>query len=159
MPASLSAGTLYSRVQDDCEGIKDYSESLSVLIARDSDVWVNAGGHTPIRFRMSFWGGGMSHRVRNGLLVLAEAIRRDNLSSPSLQTQSVDEDSRHLRTTIKLVVSSNDEFERSIVVDTGLLPSDLPDQGTKDRILSDFRSFYSGVWKCNSVTAEFSSTI
>jgi len=75
-PQSLHAEQALSRVHDDCDG--DLSQTLMVYLGRDLDVHVGMGhALETLRFREPM-GGGMSPRVRNALLVLAEAIRRDN---------------------------------------------------------------------------------
>lgn len=158
MPPELAAGRSYGRVQDDCEGIKDYSQSLSVTIAHDSDVWVNAGGYNALRFRVPFIGGGMSFRVRNALLVLAEAIRRDNVDSPYLSTFPMEDDHyQYRKPTVKVLISCpdrDDEIPGSLEVDTGLYPKDIPD---KEKVLNEFQSLYRALWKRDSVVAVFSS--
>lgn len=159
MPSELSAGRSYGRVQDDCEGIKDYSQSLSVTIAHDSDVWVNAGGYTALRFRVPFIGGGMSFRVRNALLVLAEAIRRDNEESPYLSTKPMEDDHyQYRKPTVKVLIScperEAEEIHGSLEVDTGLYPKDIPD---RDKLLNEFQTLYRTLWRLDSVTAVFSS--
>lgn len=81
-PATLQSGVLYQRVHDDCDG--DTLQTLGVAIAPDSDVHVVlpiSRDVDSLRFR-TYFGGGMSLRVRNALLVLAEAIRRDNEERP-----------------------------------------------------------------------------
>lgn len=82
-PEKLVAGTRYARVHDDCDG--DMSQQLSVVIGEDGDAWiaVDAPDRTA-RFRMPFTGGGASPRVRTALVVLAEAIRLDNIDCPLL---------------------------------------------------------------------------
>ena len=69
----------YSRVQDDCDG--DKSQILVVSFSQDSDVWVRTIHFGALRFRGPF-GGGMSPRVRNALLILAMAIKKDNEDWP-----------------------------------------------------------------------------
>lgn len=78
-PGTLVSRTAYVRVQDDCDG--DLSQCLSVGFSQDGDAWIQTHGPMTLRFR-SLGGGGMSLRVRNALLVLAEAIRRDNEDRP-----------------------------------------------------------------------------
>jgi hypothetical protein len=70
----------HSRVQDDCDG--DLTQVLAVSLSHDGDAWVRTMQRLgTLRFRSDF-GGGMSPRVRNALIVLAEAIRRDNEDRP-----------------------------------------------------------------------------
>ncbi len=61
---------------------------LTVTISEDADAWIDVLSeadpnelHTVMRFR-TFIGGGQSPRVRNALLILAEAIRLDNKDRP-----------------------------------------------------------------------------
>ncbi len=81
-PKSLSIGAAYSRVHDDCDGQRGAEHELTVVIGRDGDLHVLQCGEISLRFREPF-GGGASPRVRNALLVLAEAIRRDNAADAS----------------------------------------------------------------------------
>lgn len=71
----------YTRRHDDTDGERGEEQDLSVMIGPDGDCWVQAGGGQTLRFR-TFAGGGGSLRTRNALLVLAEAIRRDNEDRP-----------------------------------------------------------------------------
>jgi hypothetical protein len=81
-PDSISTNTTYVRRQDDTDGERSSEHDLVVHIGCDGDAWVRAGGSLrTLRFRNCF-GGGWSVRVRNALLVLAEAIRRDNEARP-----------------------------------------------------------------------------
>lgn len=80
-PESLSVQTGYSRRQDDTDGDRSVAQDIHVYIGRDADVHVWSGHGDPLRFR-TYFGGGVSPRVRNALLVLAEAIRRDNAEFP-----------------------------------------------------------------------------
>lgn len=80
-PASLSTQMVYRRRQDDTDGQLGPDQSLSLVIGPDGDVWVLLPGFKSLRFR-TFFGGGSSLRTRNALLVLAEAIRRDNAKHP-----------------------------------------------------------------------------
>jgi len=87
-PEDLRSNVRYTRVHDDCDG--DASQVLSVIISEDGDAWVAADGETAysaLRFRVPLIGGGASPRVRNALLILAEAIRLDNADRP-LRLQS-----------------------------------------------------------------------
>jgi hypothetical protein len=80
----LEADEFYFRTQDDCDG--DKSEGMSVMIDRQGDAWVTVRSRPMhgCRFRMPLVGGGRSPRVRNALVILAEAIRLDNESDPTL---------------------------------------------------------------------------
>jgi hypothetical protein len=72
-PENLKANIMYSTQQDDTDG--DTKEGfLHVMFSIDGDAWVSIDDSKLIRFRT--WGGGArNHRVRNALLVLAEAIK------------------------------------------------------------------------------------
>ena len=77
-PRTLKAGTPYFRTHDDCDG--DMNEGIGVEIDRYGDAWVSVKNRPmhSCRFRMPMIGGGASPRVRNALVILAEAIRLDN---------------------------------------------------------------------------------
>jgi hypothetical protein len=83
-PVSLSPDVTYTRVHDDSDGSRGDDQQLAVLIGRDADAYVLLPGLTSLRFREPL-GGGLSPRVRNALIVLAEAIRRDNEADPRHQ--------------------------------------------------------------------------
>ncbi len=88
-PADLQPDQALRRTHDDCDG--DLSQALCVYLARDTDVHLMVDGNAPaLRFRAPF-GGGMSPRVRNALLVLAEAIRRDNEEDPRRSGKPADD--------------------------------------------------------------------
>ncbi len=78
-PNNLKTG-LYERLHDDHDGTGQ--GHLSVSISPDGDAWIKTNGtiHQYLRFR-THGGGGGSLRVRNALIILAEAIRLDNLKS------------------------------------------------------------------------------
>lgn len=78
-PESLKPHENYFRTQDDCDG--DRSSGISVHITDDGDVSVMTF-RGPCRYRMPMIGGGLSHRTRNALLVLALAIKWDNEETP-----------------------------------------------------------------------------
>ena len=78
-PSTLNTGQAYTRLQDDTDGEIGPQHELSIAFSADGDAWVLLPGFsTSLRFR-ELMGGGRSPRTRNALLVLAEAIRRDNL--------------------------------------------------------------------------------
>jgi len=81
-PAKLEPKVAYSRRQDDTDGDTGADQNLSVMFGPDADGYVTVGWAQVLRFRETFCGGGQSPRVRNALLVLAEAIRRDNEELP-----------------------------------------------------------------------------
>lgn len=83
-PSTIKPGECYQRYEDDSP-----FGFLSITFGGDGD------GHMLVlheqdpkerrfsmRFRMPMTGGGQSPRVRNALLILAEAIRLDNLEHP-----------------------------------------------------------------------------
>lgn len=81
---SIETSVAYVRYEDDSK-----EGSLSVFFTSDSDGWIDVIQRfdpdeigKPLRFRIPFIGGGKSHRVRNALLILAEAIRLDNEDTP-----------------------------------------------------------------------------
>lgn len=75
---------MYQRFEDDSpEGF------ISVMFGGDGDGYLTIAAQMDpnehkwsMRFRMPMMGGGQSPRVRNALLILAEAIRLDNLDHP-----------------------------------------------------------------------------
>ena len=76
----LSSDVNYTRIQDDHDGTRE--GQLSVAFTPDGDAWVFTDKHHPsMRFR-NFFGGGMSLRTRNALMVLAYAIKLDNEEKP-----------------------------------------------------------------------------
>lgn len=81
-PPSLQANYAYTRRHDDTNGEVTPDHDLTVIMSEDGDTWVDLPGrlHT-LRFR-TYFGGGQSLRVRNALVILAEAIRRDNEERP-----------------------------------------------------------------------------
>jgi hypothetical protein len=70
----------YSRLHDDHDGT--YRGSIYVQFGRDGDAHILSDSEAGLRFRMPEIGGGMSPRVRNALMILAEAIRLDNQERP-----------------------------------------------------------------------------
>jgi hypothetical protein len=76
---SLKANTRYVRLQDDHDG--EFRGHLSVTIGEDGDAWVSLD-EADARFRMPGFGGGASQYTRTALVILAEAIRRDNAEHP-----------------------------------------------------------------------------
>lgn len=81
-PETIRMGT-YTRRHDDTDGERGADQDLTVMISADGDAWVAAAaaGFLTLRFR-NLAGGGQSHRVHRALLILAEAIRRDNEEHP-----------------------------------------------------------------------------
>ncbi|WP_455233423.1 hypothetical protein [Geopseudomonas aromaticivorans] len=81
---TLSTDEFYSRLHDDRDGHTTIDHALTVAVASDADLHVMLpNSMESLRFR-SYFGGGKSPRVRNALMVLAEAIRRDNAECPRL---------------------------------------------------------------------------
>ena len=75
-PPGLKSGIPYRTTHDDNDG--DPSNGvLSVAIGPDGDVWMQIYGHVPLRFRVPLIGGGKYPKIRNALLLLAEAIRQE----------------------------------------------------------------------------------
>jgi len=77
-PETIQSNERYFITHDDNGG--DRSKGLEVAISVDGDVWIDTTCLNPFeacRFR-THAGGGRNQRVRNALLILAEAIRLDN---------------------------------------------------------------------------------
>lgn len=81
--STLQTNVLYQRFEDDSR--RGY---IGVTFSPDSDGWIEIfskpdpnEGNSVFRFR-TYFGGGQSLRVRNALMVLAEAIRLDNVEKP-----------------------------------------------------------------------------
>lgn len=76
---------VFSRRQDDNDGGRGPEHNLAVSFTRDGDAWfLVPWGENPqsaLRFRTDA-GGGASPRVHRALMILAEAIRRDNEDRP-----------------------------------------------------------------------------
>ncbi len=81
-PKELHPMTSYSRLQDDCGGdCLNPEQKLSVMFGQDGDAWVSIGENGGLRYR-TLYGGGRSLRTRQALVILAEAIRLDELEKP-----------------------------------------------------------------------------
>jgi hypothetical protein len=83
---TLTPGMSYSRRQDDTDGERTFEHDLKVIIGNDNDAHVFPIYHPEkllhsLRFR-NYYGGGQSLRTRKALLILAEAMRRDNEEFP-----------------------------------------------------------------------------
>ena len=78
-PESLGDEDEFTRAHDDHDG--DLTQTLDVILSPDSDVCIRTYHDRMLRFRNSF-GGGQSLRVRNALLILAMAIKKDNEERP-----------------------------------------------------------------------------
>jgi hypothetical protein len=88
-PGKIVSRMAYERIQDDCDG--DRSQILEVGFSSDGDAWIRTYHHGSLRFR-SEPGGGMSPRVRNAILLLAEAIRRDHDARPQFRQKPANVD-------------------------------------------------------------------
>lgn len=78
--SSLNADAgYYARQHDDTDGKPD--GVLAVTFGPDGDAYVSIDFYPTLRFRTEV-GGGSSQRTRNALIILAEAIRLDNLDRP-----------------------------------------------------------------------------
>ena len=82
---TIELGRFYGRSQDDTDGNDDKNNYLSLFMDTsgnaDIHIWIYPGRYRTLRFRHPS-GGGKSERVRRALLLLAEAIRRDNEINP-----------------------------------------------------------------------------
>lgn len=78
---TLETRDTYTRRHDDTDGRRDSEQDLVVTFGPDGDAWIEAGAGKALRFR-TWAGGGQSMRVRAAMMVLAEAIRRDNEARP-----------------------------------------------------------------------------
>lgn len=78
-PKDLKCHTSYTRQHDDTDGEAD--GNLTVRIDSMGDVYIRIDNGKVLRFR-NFGGGGNSLKTRNALVLLAEAMRLDNLSNP-----------------------------------------------------------------------------
>lgn len=81
-PKGLEGGN-YSRKHDDTDGSEDPAEYLNILVdfCGDVHIIIPPGKRRSLRFRTP-GGGGQSERVRKALVILIEAIRRDNEERP-----------------------------------------------------------------------------
>lgn len=78
---TLDTKSFYRRIHDDCDG--NVTETINVCFGHDGDAHLTANIAPFKSFRFRTWcGGGSSLRVRNALLILAEAIRLDNEERP-----------------------------------------------------------------------------
>ena len=77
-PDDVETKVSYHRTHDDCDG--NYSEGIAVAFTQDGDAWVQTIKKSMgmCRYREPHFGGGLSPRVRNALLLLALAIKLDN---------------------------------------------------------------------------------
>lgn len=80
-PNLTTKDVVYRTTHDDNEG-EPSSGFVSVMFSVDGDAWIEIGGKDgraspTLRYRMPITGGGRFPRVRNALLLLAEAIRQE----------------------------------------------------------------------------------
>ena len=85
-PNRIKSNELYQRIHDDTDGKNnpsDLTQYLSLGVDNWGDVHINIppGKWRELRFRTR-GGGGQSERVRKALIILMEAIRRDNEKNP-----------------------------------------------------------------------------
>ena len=78
----VKTNTEYVRLHDDHDGTKEGCIILQFDEAGDAFVYTDVHQHPTLRFR-TLNGGGSSLRVRNALIILAEAIRLDNRDHPN----------------------------------------------------------------------------
>lgn len=80
---TLETNTNYSRTHDDHDGT--FTGKINIFIDEMGDIFLildkPQNFTNSLRFR-TYGGGGNSLRVRNALMILAEAIRLDNLEKP-----------------------------------------------------------------------------
>lgn len=83
-PRSLNTDDVYVRRSDRAHGDAGFNQELMITFGSDFDAYIMpAFSMHSLRFR-EYMGGGMSLHTRNALLVLAEAVRRDNEASSQL---------------------------------------------------------------------------
>lgn len=87
-PRGISPNTAYRRQHDDTDGKP--TGFIQVILGEDADAWMLIDEPDGLRFR-TYHGGGRSLRVRNALVILAEAIRLDNLERPQIRAVSATE--------------------------------------------------------------------
>lgn len=75
-PENLKPNKCYSRQHDDTDGLDD--GILSVIVDEFGDAYIKIDDSKTLRFRIRE-GGGNSIKVRNALIILAEAICLENL--------------------------------------------------------------------------------
>jgi hypothetical protein len=81
---TLATDKAYVTTHDDCEG--DFESGyLNVYFSKDGDAWIETHGKS-LRFR-TWGGGGRFLKIRNALLLLAEAIRQEGVE-PNLKEKN-----------------------------------------------------------------------
>lgn len=82
---TIDIGKIYKRKHDDIDGRDNPGQYLSLFFdsSGNSDIHIaiEAGKYRTLRFRAPA-GGGESERTRKALMIIAEAIRRDNEKNP-----------------------------------------------------------------------------
>jgi hypothetical protein len=76
-PEHLKTNKSYVVTHDDNDGDSE-SGFMNVIFSADGDAWISVNCKKMLRYRMPFDGGGKYPKVRNALLLLAEAIRQEN---------------------------------------------------------------------------------
>jgi hypothetical protein len=85
-PSSLTPNKPYTRLHDDHDGT--HQGRIGVIFDQMGDAYIFSDHQPFLRFR-TWGGGGNSLRVRNALVILAEAIRLDNEDKPDPPSVSV----------------------------------------------------------------------
>lgn len=81
-PKKLDVKKSYTRIQDDHDGT--FEGSVFIMFGPDGDAYIGSDTSKLIRFR-NYFGGGVSLRTYNALVILAEAIRLDNEACPQIK--------------------------------------------------------------------------
>jgi hypothetical protein len=129
----LKHATKYSRLHDDHDGT--YCGKLHLTFSEDGDAWIEISDAESctetLRFRMPMMGGGRSPRTRTALLLLAEAIRLDNLHNP-IKTPPVCTGCREfVRVGQEVVVVNGDTFHKNCARAAGCeVEPDKPETGS-----------------------------
>jgi hypothetical protein len=77
-PPNLKTNVTYMTTHDDNDGDPS-SAFMCVTFSVDGDAWIQTYGRRDLRYRQPIFGGGRFPRIRNALLLLAEAIRLDGI--------------------------------------------------------------------------------
>jgi hypothetical protein len=77
----------FRRRHDDTDGERGPEQDLMIGFSPDQDAWIMLPGFQSLRFRTPE-GGGQSPRVQKALMVLAEAMRRDNAERPQSEPET-----------------------------------------------------------------------
>ena len=68
------------RTHDDCDG--DLSQGIILLQGDDGDMHISTDGVKYLRFRIPFFGGGLSDHTYDALVTLFKAMEKDNKKRP-----------------------------------------------------------------------------